>query len=89
MTLPARLRPSGLNNRFDCDGLPFHQYIDKMRVMIAKARVDLIPENESAIIDANSPYELFPTIDPSTSQIMNKSKSVHHLLLPRNIKMEF
>jgi esterase/lipase len=68
MTIPARLRPSGFNNQFDSDGLPFHQYIDKMRVMIAKARVDLTPENKSFFIDANSPYELFPTSNPSASQ---------------------
>jgi len=53
-------QPSGLNNRFEGDGLSFANYITATQEMISKARVDLTEQNRSTIIRDNSPFELRP-----------------------------
>jgi esterase/lipase len=60
------LTPSGLNNQ--CIGssqLTFADYILKTRQMLRSARADLSPQTEDAIIDANSPFEWYPTPKPA------------------------
>ena len=54
------LQPSNLNTDFNCENLPFEQYIEKMRAVIAQARTDLNSADQQMIIDANSPAEYVP-----------------------------
>jgi esterase/lipase len=58
---PARLQESGLNSRFMfSNDVPFDEYVDRTRQMIAKARVDLNEANRDVILNANAPFELKP-----------------------------
>lgn len=40
--------------------MPYQAYIEKMREVIKEARVDLTPENQDMIIDANAPRQYVP-----------------------------
>jgi len=56
-----RLRESGLNSRFAfAPDTPFDAYVEETRRMIVTARVDLNEINRTAILEANSPFELQP-----------------------------
>ncbi len=62
-----RLHPSGLNSRFASSTLSFPDYIRHIQSIIARARVDLSPEQcnperADTIIAANSPFEIKPPV---------------------------
>lgn len=60
MNKHARLVSSGMNSHFPPVFSTYQEYILAMRDIIKRARIDLTPENEDKIIDANSPKEFIP-----------------------------
>jgi len=61
---------SGLNNQFHGgEGLPFADYIEKTRQMIAQARVDLTPATAEKTLNANTPYE-WPSANPGKQGVL-------------------
>lgn len=66
-TQEPRLKPSGLNSHFDFKGNDFVDYIDHCRKKIALGRLDLNEANSELIINANSPFEFIPTLNPETT----------------------
>lgn len=60
--LSDRHQPSGLNSKFNLDGVPFDQYVKQSRTIISKARTDLNGSNQQHVIDANAPFELVPAV---------------------------
>lgn len=65
------LQPSGLNNQFYGEGLPFSDYIALMKNIILESRYDLTSETADLILNANSPYILDP-IMPTTLENSNQ-----------------
>ena len=62
MELGVRHRATGLNSRFNADGLPYDVYVATMRNVIAQTRVDLQSERRETIVDWNSPFILEPDL---------------------------
>lgn len=59
--LASRFMPSGLNSHFDIQNVSFDQYLLRMRDIIRLCRVDLTPDTQEKIINANAPFEIKPT----------------------------
>lgn len=60
-TLSSRHYPSGLNSRFIGNTIPFTEYIQHYRQLIAQVRADKGAPHLDKIIDGNSPFELRPS----------------------------
>lgn len=60
-SLEARHQPSGLNTRFNGNGLAFADYVARTRDMLIKAHAKAHTANLEKIIDGNAPFELKPT----------------------------
>ena len=58
--LEARHHPSGLNSRFEGEGLPFAEYVAHTRDMLRRAHSKPDVANLERIIDGNAPFELKP-----------------------------
>lgn len=61
LTMPVDQRlfqPSGLNNQFNGNNsMPFTDYLQQTRTMLARGRIDLTPDNNEKILQANSPFD--------------------------------
>lgn len=58
--LEARHRVSGLNSRFDGGQLPFTDYVEKSKAMVAKTHAGLTPPDLARAVEGNAPFELKP-----------------------------
>jgi esterase/lipase len=59
-SLEARHKPSGLNSRFNGNGLPFADYVAMSREMLTRAHSALGATDLKKIVDGNAPFELKP-----------------------------
>jgi len=55
-----RFQDTHENTHFIGPGLSFQEYIEQMRLIILKSRIDLAPGQEKTILAANSPFEWKP-----------------------------
>ncbi len=72
----TRFRESGLNSDFRYQGLPFAEYVQQMRTVIANARVDLKPESAARIVEDNSPFELQPAASCAKGKSHRTAKGI-------------
>jgi len=59
--LEARHHPSGLNSRFEGDGLPFADYVARSREMLALAHARLGSNEAERRVEGNAPFALAPS----------------------------
>ena len=62
--LETRHQTSGLNTRFNGDGLAFADYVTQQREMIARTHSHVPPDHLAKIVEGNAPFALTP---PSSS----------------------
>ena len=58
--LAARHRPSGLNSRFEGEGLAFADYVARTKAMLREAHERLGRPDRERVVEGCAPFELFP-----------------------------
>ncbi len=66
--LVARHQPSGLNIRFNSEGLTFAKYIAQQREMIANTHSCVAPDLLAKIVEGNVPFDLTPASGSASGQ---------------------
>jgi esterase/lipase len=82
-SLKGLFKPSGLNDRFQSAGLSFPEYIEQMRSLIKKGRIDLDNNKKDWIIEANTPFQWIPrnpkAFNTQTGKLKNGVLLIHGL----------